>query len=202
MLSRLYFEYQFLCGFVHFSTQPTSFKGIFDQREPFGQLFTAEQLDSMFQKEIAGPTIWIDFLSIVQSAAEIVALYPADVELRRAVTDGWAVLSERTIMGRAVWEFRAKKLLDKGLVLLSIDNDEAAETANRFLAKRKMTWPNFHLTSDVAAAFPEHGIPYYVLADASGKVVYTYEGFDEASLRAAIAKLDPKFAFLSNTSEP
>lgn len=111
MLSRLYFEYQFLCGFVHFSTQPRSFKGIFDQREPFGRLFTTEQLESMFQKEIAGPAIWVDFLSIVQSAAEIVALYPADLELRRAVTDAWAVLSERTIMGRAVWEFRAKRLL-------------------------------------------------------------------------------------------
>jgi len=111
MLSRLYFEYQFLCGFVHFSTQPRSFKGIFDHRERFGQLFTAEQLESMFQKEIAGPAIWVDFLSIVQSAAEIITLYPADMELRRAVTDAWAVLSERTIMGRAVWEFRAKRLV-------------------------------------------------------------------------------------------
>ena len=74
-------------------------------------MFTAEQLESMFQKEIAGPAIWVDFLSIVQSAAELVALYPADVELRRAVTDAWVLLSERTIMGRAVWDFRAKKLL-------------------------------------------------------------------------------------------
>lgn len=111
MLSRLYFEYQFLCGFVHFSTRPRTFKGIFDKREQFGHLFTGQQLESMFQKEIAGPAIWVDFMSVVQSAAEIVTLYPGDVELRRAVTDAWAVLSERTIMGRAVWEFRAKKLL-------------------------------------------------------------------------------------------
>jgi hypothetical protein len=111
MLSRLYFEYQFLCSFVHFSTQSRSFKGIFDQRERFGELFTSEQLENMFHKEIAGPAIWVDFISIVQSAAEIVTLYPADIELRRAVTDAWAVLSEKTIMGRAVWEFRAKKLL-------------------------------------------------------------------------------------------
>jgi hypothetical protein len=79
MLSRLYFEYQFLCGFVHFSTQPRSFKGIFDHRERFGELFTAEQLENMFQKEIAGPATWVDFLSIEQSAAEIVTLYPADM---------------------------------------------------------------------------------------------------------------------------
>jgi len=111
MLRRLYFEYQSLCEFVHFSTHPRSFKGIFDSREPYGRAFTAGQLESMFQREIAGPAIWIDFLSIVQSAAELIVLYPADVELRRAAIDAWTVLEERTIMGRAVWQFRAKKLL-------------------------------------------------------------------------------------------
>jgi len=111
MLSRLYFEYQFLCSFVHFSPHPRTFKGFFDDREPFGRLFTTGHLEEMFQKEIAGPAIWVDFLSIVQSAAEMVTIYPSDIELRRAVTEAWAVLAERTIMGRAVWEFRAKKLL-------------------------------------------------------------------------------------------
>jgi len=111
MLSRLYLEYQFLCSFVHFSTHPRTFKGLFNDREPFGRMFTSGQLENMFQKEIAGPAIWVDFLSIVQSAAEMVAIYPGDIELRRAVTDAWAVLAERTVMGRAVWEFRSKKLL-------------------------------------------------------------------------------------------
>jgi len=111
MLRRLYFEYQSLCEFVHFSTHPRSFKGLFDNRQPYGQRFTAGQLESMFQKEIAGPAIWIDFLSIVQSAAELIVIYPADVELRRAVMDAWIVLEERTIIGRALWEFRAKRLL-------------------------------------------------------------------------------------------
>ena len=111
MLSRLYLEYQFLCSFVHFSTQPRMFKGFFDDREPFGRMFTTGELENMFHKEIAGPAIWVDFLSIVQSASEMVTIYPGDVELRRAVTDAWAVLAERTIMGRAVWEFRSKRLL-------------------------------------------------------------------------------------------
>jgi hypothetical protein len=111
MLSRLHLEYQFLCSFVHFSTQPRTFKGFFNDREPFGRMFTSGQLENMFQKEIAGPAIWVDFLSIVQSAAEMVAVYPCDIELRRAVTDAWSVLAEKTIMGRAVWEFRSKKLL-------------------------------------------------------------------------------------------
>lgn len=111
MLCRLYFEYQSLCSFVHFSAHPRTFKGIFDEREPFSGLFSAEQLENMYQKEIVGPAIWIDFLSIVQCAAEMITLYPADVELRRVATEAWTHLAERTIMGRAVWEFRAKKLL-------------------------------------------------------------------------------------------
>jgi len=32
-------------------------------------MFTSGQLENMFQKEIAGPAVWVDFLSIVQSAA-------------------------------------------------------------------------------------------------------------------------------------
>lgn len=111
MLTRLYFEYQFLCSFVHFSPHPRTFMGFFDEREPFGRMFTTGELENMFQKEIAGPAIWIDFLSIVQSATELVSLYPASVELRKAVADAWVPLSEKTIIGRAVWEFRAKKLL-------------------------------------------------------------------------------------------
>jgi hypothetical protein len=74
-------------------------------------MFTSGELENMFQKEIAGPAIWVDFLSIVQSATEMVVIYPGDIELRRAVTDAWSVLAERTIIGRAVWEFRSKKLL-------------------------------------------------------------------------------------------
>jgi hypothetical protein len=111
MLHRLYFEYQSLCEFVHFSTHPRTFRGLFDNRQPYGLMFTTGQLESMFQKEIAGPAIWIDFLSIVQSAAELIVIYPADIELRRAVEAAWKLLEEKTIMGRAVWEFRAKRLL-------------------------------------------------------------------------------------------
>jgi hypothetical protein len=115
MLKRLYFEYQFLCSFVHFSTRPRTFKGIFDSREPFRQMFTATELDEMFQKEIARPALWIDFLSVAQGAAEMVCAYPGDVELRRTAVEAWGVLADRTVMGRAVWEIHTKKLL--GVIL-------------------------------------------------------------------------------------
>jgi thiol-disulfide isomerase/thioredoxin len=91
---------------------------------------------------------------------------------------------------------------DKGLVVLSIDDDEDARTATDFLAKHNEPWSNFHLTSQIAAAFPEHAIPYFVLVDASGKIVYSYQGLDESALRAAVRKLGPEFAGVSETSLP
>lgn len=90
----------------------------------------------------------------------------------------------------------------KGLVILSVDDDEDARTATDFLAKRNEPWSNFHLTDEIAAAFPEHGIPYFVLVDASGKIVYSYQGLDESGLRAAVRKLGPEFAGVSETSQP
>ncbi len=91
---------------------------------------------------------------------------------------------------------------DKGLVLLSIDDDEDARTATEFLAKQKDPWPNFHLTDEIANAFPEHGIPFFVLIDASGKVVYSHMALDESGLRAAVARLGPAFASVVTSPEP
>lgn len=91
---------------------------------------------------------------------------------------------------------------DKGLVFVSIDDDEDAQTATDFLRKRKDAWMNFHLTNEIASAFPEHGIPYFVLLDASGKVVYSQQGFDEVRLRSAVAKLGPAFAGVAKGPDP
>ena len=116
--------------------------------------------------------------------------------------DFWATWCAPCVESLPALEKLYNETADKGLVLLSIDNDEVAKTATEFLAKRKAPWANFHLTDDVAAAFPEHGIPYLVLVDSSGKVVYSYEGLDETGLRSAVAKLGPEFAGLAKSSQP
>jgi hypothetical protein len=38
-------------------------------------------------------------------------LYPADDELKRTVIEGWNVLSEMNLLGRVIWEIRAKSVL-------------------------------------------------------------------------------------------
>lgn len=83
---------------------------------------------------------------------------------------------------------------DKGLVLLSVDEDEDAKTAVDFLARRHEPWPNFHDSGDIGKALQKAGLPYTVLIDRQGKIVFCKTGYSDDSLsdlRAAIAKLGP-----------
>jgi cytochrome c biogenesis protein CcmG/thiol:disulfide interchange protein DsbE len=96
-----------------------------------------------------------------------------------------------------------KETSEKGLVLLSVDEDEDAKTAADFWNKRAEPWPNFHdADGEVQRAFAPGGVPEFVLIDPTGKITYTDSGFDEPALRAAIAKLGPEFASVATTSKP
>ena len=111
MLLRLYPEYGFLCGFVHFSPATTILTSLLDSRQPYRKMFTTGQIEEMYQKEVVGPAMWLDVLSIVQSCAEFVEVYPGDVELVRACVEGWKMLSQNTFVGRVIWNLRTKNLL-------------------------------------------------------------------------------------------
>ena len=59
---------------------------------------------------------------------------------------------------------------DKGLVLLTVDQDEEANTAAKFLAKKGYTWPNFHDgDGEIEKLVGSSGIPRTMLVDAQGK---------------------------------
>jgi thiol-disulfide isomerase/thioredoxin len=79
---------------------------------------------------------------------------------------------------------------DKGLVLLSLDEDQDSQKAADFWAENKMPWPNYHLDKVARNKFAGHGVPYLVLVDASGNVVFSQDGLDEKELRAALGSLD------------
>ena len=86
---------------------------------------------------------------------------------------------------------------DKGLVFLSVDEDKDAKTAADFLATKHDPWPNFHDSGDIGKAFDKTGLPYTVLIDGQGKIVFSKIGYSDDSLsdlRAAIAKLGPEFS--------
>ncbi|HUK31615.1 MAG TPA: hypothetical protein VLV89_10915 [Candidatus Acidoferrum sp.] len=111
MLARLYPEYQFLCGFVHFSPGTQILSSILDQRHPAAPMFSSVQREDIFQKEIAGPALWISLLSIVQSCTEFVSVYSDDVELARNLIESWNPLLEMSLLARVVWQIRSKRLL-------------------------------------------------------------------------------------------
>lgn len=90
----------------------------------------------------------------------------------------------------------------KGLVVLSVDEDEEAKTAADFLAAHKYSWPNSHDDGKIAGAFKETGIPLLVLIDAQGKIVFYESGEDEIGLRKALAGLGPEFASLAQEQSP
>jgi thiol-disulfide isomerase/thioredoxin/outer membrane lipoprotein-sorting protein len=80
---------------------------------------------------------------------------------------------------------------DKGLVLLSLDEDQEPQKAADFWSKSKVPWPNYHLDKLAAEKFPPHGIPYFVLIDPSGKIIFSQAGSEDEELRAAVASMDP-----------
>jgi thiol-disulfide isomerase/thioredoxin len=92
----------------------------------------------------------------------------------------------------------------KGLVMLSVDEDEEAKTANDFLAKNHYTWPNTQDDGKIGDAFNKGGIPLVVLIDAQGKIVLYQNGDygNDDALRKALAGLGPQFAGLETAQQP
>ena len=87
---------------------------------------------------------------------------------------------------------------DKGLVLLTVDQDEEPNTAAELLSKKGYNWPNFHDDDGATEKLVGlSGIPRTILIDAQGKIVYDASGMDEDQLRTEIAKLGSEYAALA-----
>ena len=82
------------------------------------------------------------------------------------------------------------ELKEKGIAMISVDQDEDAARATEYLARHHYGWTNFHDGDRrVAAALQGDGIPLVVLIDAMGRIVYFDFGGNESDLRKAIAGL-------------
>jgi len=111
MLMRLYPEYRRLCAFAHGSAQAWMFKVAFWERSPLRPLFSDSQRQDQFEKEIVDPALLHSLLAVVQSTCEAATLYRADIELNKVAIEAWNLLSEMNLLGRTIWEIRAKSLL-------------------------------------------------------------------------------------------
>lgn len=116
--------------------------------------------------------------------------------------DFWATWCVPCVESLPAIEKLYRETADEGLIVLSVDEDEEPKKAADFWSAHREPWPNFHASLEMIHQFPEHGIPYFVLIDASGKVIFSHSGFDDSGLRAALAGLGPAFASLSKATSP
>ena len=117
----------------------------------------------------------------------------------------WATWCAPCIEGMPKLAALQKEAGPKGLVLLSVDEDEDAKQAENYLAQHPYTWPNTQDDGKIGDAFSKVGIPLYVLIDASGKIVFYGSGAgasQEEALRNSIAGLGPQFAALAEREQP
>lgn len=111
MLERLHYEYVFLCSFVHGLPTASIFKSMFDSASGLGHSWKNGELMDAFHKEVATRAYVASRLGVVQAAAEIVVWYPGNVELKAAAAGAWEEMSRDSLLGKAVWHLRTKKLL-------------------------------------------------------------------------------------------
>jgi thiol-disulfide isomerase/thioredoxin/outer membrane lipoprotein-sorting protein len=92
---------------------------------------------------------------------------------------------------------------EKGLVMISVDQDQEPSKAVDFLARNGYQWPNFHDgDGEIEKLMGSGGIPRTVLVDATGQIVYDGTGMDEKRLRTRLAQLGPEFRALTPKPPP
>ena len=111
MLERLYPEYVFFCSFVHGLPDALLFRVMFDKDSRVPKQHDDETIKDTFRRQVELPAYSTSLISIVQAVSELSTLYPADVDLKAAVTEAWEKIVEGMLLGRAIWAIRTKALL-------------------------------------------------------------------------------------------
>jgi thiol-disulfide isomerase/thioredoxin len=157
-----------------------------DPRNSLGGTLTGDQVPSLKLKSADGKVVALD-----------------SFRGKPVLLDFWATWCGPCIAALPRLAQIYQEAKDKGLVLLTVDQDEEPDTADKFLAKKGYTWPNFHdgdgQIEKLVGAF---GIPRTMLVDAQGKITYDGSGVDEEQLRTAIVKLGQEYAVLSPKQAP
>jgi hypothetical protein len=111
MLQRLYPEYQHLCSFAHPDPEALLFRAVSDTRSRVQAVLPSEQAKEFYQREILELPIAYSAISAVQTATEVAAICPAEVDLLAKVTQAWSFLIGFALLALPVWEIRAKEVL-------------------------------------------------------------------------------------------
>ncbi|MBI2815746.1 MAG: hypothetical protein HYX72_02285 [Acidobacteria bacterium] len=111
VLDRLYFEYVWLCSFVHGSPESTLARAMFDKRSKYIELFSTDQHEDAWRKEVGEKAVLLSVLSVGVCTAELVEIYRSDIELRRAAGETCGELAEFSLLAQSLWQRRLKQIL-------------------------------------------------------------------------------------------
>jgi thiol-disulfide isomerase/thioredoxin len=165
---------------------PSSFPdGAFTFDPPSNAVLVEQFIEHCCDEAVGQP---IPAISVKDAGGKEVSLQ--SLQGKPLLLDFWATWCKPCREALPTLEKLYDEYKDKGLVLLSLDQDEDPQKAADFWAKNKMPWPNYHLDRQAGSKLPRHGIPYFVLVDASGKVVFSRNGLEEKELQAALAGLE------------
>jgi thiol-disulfide isomerase/thioredoxin/outer membrane lipoprotein-sorting protein len=143
--------------------------------------------------------------SLTLHAADGSSVSLASFRGKPVLIDFWATWCGPCMKALPSTEKLYQEMADKGIVMLSVDEDREADKAKEFWAKHKEPWPDFHDDNwETEHALGSSAIPYFVLIDPSGKITFTHTGGGEATeslLRGAISKLGPQFASLAGDTK-
>lgn len=81
-----------------------------------------------------------------------------------------------------------------GLVVISIDRDDIAKDAQAYIEKLHYPWQNFHDDGEIEKVFGDEPVPRSILINAKGEIIFDKVSPTKQELRAAIAKLGPRYA--------
>lgn len=139
-------------------------------------------------------------LKLVTSKGERIS---RDLLMGKAVViDIWATWCAPCVSGLEPLSAIYKEGRDKGLTLITIDQDEEAATAEAMLSRKGYDWMNVHDPGEITKALGgTNGIPRTIVVNREGKVVYDRTAGSETELRKAIAALGPEFASLAPKPE-
>lgn len=83
-----------------------------------------------------------------------------------------------------------KDISDKDLVIIGIGVDETKAEMEKFVAKIGISYPNYYGGSEVAYSFRVEAIPFNVIYDRSGKMVFSEAGYiPEKELRSMLKNI-------------
>jgi hypothetical protein len=111
MLERLHIDYKYLCSFAHGLQAANMAKSVYDLRSSERRLFSEADIEKTFQQEVNTAARVYSLLSVAQAVAELLALYPNDMDLVSAVTNAWTDLKGANFVVNAIWFIRTKELL-------------------------------------------------------------------------------------------